>query len=76
MRRTMPVHLTVRGDMDVAGSDFDRLVTARLHETVAINDVEGLTAFVGMPGGAGARREVDSANVECRIAVRFDDGVD
>src|SRR2546426_12273962 len=61
----VPVPLGGRVD-DVAGADGDDGLATGLDESFALGDVEGLSEAVGVPGGAGAGREVHCADGQAR----------
>lgn len=54
----VPVLLAVGREDDIAGVEFDNLLPARLHEAAAFGDVQGLPAFVGMPGTVALHNDV------------------
>jgi hypothetical protein len=58
----VPVLLVGRRVDDVARADLGDLAAAGLHQTLSVGDVEGLADGVGVPGGAGVRREADRAD--------------
>ena len=60
----VPVFFAVGREDDIAGVEFDDLLSADLHEAAAFGDVEGLPAVVGVPGAAGSGREVHRGHVE------------
>jgi hypothetical protein len=67
----MPVLFAVRRVDDVARSDLNDLFVARLDETAAFGDVEGLAPFVGVPGCARSGSEMHRGNAE-KIRPDFD----
>src|SRR5205814_1333228 len=66
----------IGGDVHVAGPDLDGFLASRLHDTATFDDIQRLAAVMGVPRGASAGREVDSADVERGAAVGLDDRVD
>ena len=66
----VPVPFVGRGQDDVAGADLGDLAAAGLDAPPALEDVEGLADGVGVPRGAGRRREVDRADADSARAPR------
>jgi hypothetical protein len=60
----MPVLFAVGREDDISGVEFDDLLPVHLNEAVAFGDVQGLPAFVGVPGTSRSGREVDRGHVE------------
>lgn len=72
----VPVPFVGLGDDDVAGAEPDERPAARLDESFAFGAVERLAAAVAVPGGVGARREVDAAESDGRRPLAAGDCVD
>jgi hypothetical protein len=75
-RGAVPVLFAVGCEDDISGAEFDDLLPARLDEAAAFCDVEGLPAFVGVPGTSRAGREVDRGRVELGWRQAPGDGID
>src|SRR5206468_2392636 len=63
-RCAVPVILPGVEEHAVAGADGLDRAAAPLDEPGAFGDIDGLAVRVGVPRGAGARREVDAARAE------------
>src|SRR6266536_3517104 len=65
--RAVPVPLSRRRVDHVAGADLDDLAAARLHQPTPLGHVQRLAAWMGVPGGAGARCEPDDVDAHAGV---------
>src|SRR5947209_7825782 len=72
----VPVLLAGLEEHAVAGADDLDGASAPLREADALGDVDALTVGMRVPGGARARREMDTARAQTRSARRCRDRVD
>ena len=75
-RRAVPVLLARLEEDAVARTDDLDRPTATLSVADALGDPDRLAVRVGVPGSAGAGREVDVAGAEPRAGRRHRDGVE
>src|SRR5260370_33540474 len=72
----VPVLFAVRSEDDIAGMEFDHLLSPGLDQATPLRYVKGLSAVVGAPGGACAGSEAHGGQIEPRRRQTAGAGID